>query len=131
MQSMRILGIDYGTKRVGIAITDAGGTLAFPHAVLPNDKYLIEALKKLRDEHGISAIVLGESKDYSGKHNPVMEHITTFRKVLEEQVAVPVHAEPEFLTSAEAERVQGKHNMHDASAAAIILQSYIDKRSEK
>ncbi|MBI4280926.1 Holliday junction resolvase RuvX [Candidatus Uhrbacteria bacterium] len=124
---MRLLGIDYGSKRVGTAISDETGTLAFPHAVLLNNKELLPALQKIIAEEKVTEIVMGESHDYKGKENPIMEGIRACRKTLEQETKLPVHLEPEFLTSAQAAYFQGKHDKLDASAAAIILQSYLDK----
>ena len=125
---MRYLGIDYGAKRVGIAFSDIEGGMAFPHAVLPNDKKLISTIKELCDKEHIAEIVLGESLDYKMKPNVIMEKITPFKKELEEVTVLPVHFEREFMTSAAAGHLQGKGEMIDASAAALILQSYLDKK---
>jgi len=58
-----------------------------------------------------------------------MDEILNFKKDLEKHFNITVHMEPEFLTSAQAEVIQGKNYKIDASAAAIILQSYLDKQS--
>lgn len=129
---MKFLGIDYGAKRVGIALSDSEGGMAFPHAVLPNDKKLISAIRELIEKEHIDEIVLGESLDYKMKPNVIMEKIVPFKKELEDVAGLPVHFEREFMTSAAAEHLQGKGEMIDASAAAIILQSYLDrKKSQK
>jgi putative Holliday junction resolvase len=128
---MKFLGIDYGAKRVGIATGDSDGGIAFPHAVLPNDKKLIPIIKELCDKEHIAEIVLGESLDYKMKPNVIMEKITPFKKELEHTTNLPVHFEREFMTSAAAEHLQGKGEMIDASAAAIILQSYLDKKKNQ
>jgi len=125
---MRYLGIDYGAKRIGIATGDSDGGMAFPHAVLPNDKKLISTIKELCDKEHIAEIILGESLDYKMKPNVIMEKITPFKKELEDAIELPVHFEREFMTSAAAEHLQGKGEMIDASAAALILQSYLDKK---
>jgi len=125
---MRYLGIDYGAKRIGIATGDSDGGMAFPHAVLPNDKKLISAIKSMCEKEHIDAIVLGESLDYKMKPNVIMEKITPFKNELEDATGLPVHFEREFMTSAAAEHLQGKGEMIDASAAALILQSYLDKK---
>ncbi|MBI5816961.1 MAG: pre-16S rRNA-processing nuclease YqgF [Candidatus Yonathbacteria bacterium] len=125
---MKYLGIDYGTKRVGIATGDSDGGMAFPHAVLPNNKKLIPTIKELCDREHINEIVLGESLDYKMKPNVIMEKIIPFKKELENATNLPVLFEREFMTSAAAEHVQGKGKMIDASAAAIILQSYLDRK---
>jgi len=127
----RLLGIDYGAKRVGLAITDEDGTLAFPLVVLRNTSRLVEEVKEICEEEGIGGIVLGESRNFAGEENPVQEKIGAFKKKLEKAVGLPIRYEPEFMTSAQAGRVQGEREMRDASAAAIILQSSIDKGNRK
>lgn len=124
---MRFLGIDYGSKRVGAALSDEAGEFALPLQVLPNTATLLPALKKIIAEKKVGAVVLGESKNFKGEPNLIMKKIAEFKRVLEDETGLPVHLEPEFLTSAEAERVQGKNRMQDASAAALILKSYLER----
>jgi len=124
----KFLGIDYGTKRVGIALSDDKGTMAFPKTVLENTPHLLEEIGALCAAEGVAEIVVGESLNYAQEPNPLMEHIAPFKQRLEETLKIPVRLEPEFLTSAEAKHVQGETASLDASAAAIILQSYLDKR---
>jgi putative Holliday junction resolvase len=125
---MRLLGIDYGKRRIGIAISDDKGMMAFPKAVLPNDNYLMSEIKALVEGHDIGTIVIGESKDYQMKDNPLMEDIRRFALELEREAGVVAVYEPELLSSHQAAHFQGKTAMIDASAASIILQSYIDRK---
>lgn len=125
---MTMLGIDYGTKRVGIAYSDKTNTVGLPLAVIPNDAELFDAIQRVAAEKEASAVVVGESKSHRGEDNPIMEDIRRFAKELEEKIALPVHFEPEFMSSMQAERFQGKTATLDASAAAIILQSYLDRQ---
>jgi putative holliday junction resolvase len=124
---MRLLGIDYGKKRVGVSITDDKGMMAFPKAVLPNDNFLFSEIKNLVESRGIEKIILGESKDYKMNDNPIMSRIRAFKDELERDLDIAVIYEPELLTSHQAAHFQGKTDMIDASAASIILQSYIDR----
>lgn len=126
----RFLGIDFGRKRVGIAMSDEEGKIAFPKAVYPNDKKLLGRVADFYKENSVAGIVLGESKNYKGKDNPIMKDIIEFKKELETATSLPIFMEPEFMSSSEAEkmRVEGDNaEMLDASAAAVILQSYLDK----
>ncbi len=127
---MRLLGIDFGRKRVGIAMSDEEQKIAFPKVVHPNDKKLVERITEYCKENSIAGIVLGESKNYKGEDNSVMKDILKFKKELEEKISLPVFMELEFMTSAEAEKMRADDGakMLDASAAAIILQSYLDKK---
>ena len=126
---MRLFGIDYGTKRVGLALSDESGRFAFPYRVLTNtgSQKLTDEIAAVCQKEKVRRIVLGESRNYRGEANPVMKQIETLKKRLVEKTGLPVTLEPEFLTSAEAERLQGKTAEHDAAAAALILKSYIDK----
>lgn len=142
---MKYIGIDYGTKRVGIALSDDNGKIAFPKCVLANDNNIIENLKALILENGVEKIVLGESKNYKMEDNEIMTEISDLKKVLETELEIDVDFQAEFLSSIEAEKMRGnlgqkserdgkgtsgagKEGMLDASAAAIILQSYLDKK---
>lgn len=125
---MRYLGIDFGGKRIGIAVSDDNGGIAFPLSVIQNDKNLLENISKIIKKEKIEAIILGESKNFQNESNPIMVEIEEFKKNLEEKLKIKVFYEPEFLTSQQAKKIQGENQMHDASAAAIILQSYLDRK---
>lgn len=125
---MKYLGIDYGTKRIGLAVSDDSGQMAFPLKVVPVGKnYIQEILAEIKSNN-IESIIIGESKNYQGQENAVMTEIKKFIEILKKEINLPIHLEPEFMTSAQAERGQGKNAMLDASAATIILQSFLDKR---
>ncbi len=128
---MRYLGIDFGSKRVGLAISDETGSFAFPLSVIENSTDIVEDIIALCKENDISEIVVGESRDFSQKNNKIMEEIIPFVEKLKKEIGLSVHMHPEFLTSQEAERLQGKNDMHDASAAAIILKSFLDLKNNK
>lgn len=124
---MKYLGIDYGTKRVGIATSDDGGQMAFPLRVLLNSRSLIAHIAKIcRDEH-IDTIVMGESLNFQNKHNVIMGEITPFAEELKRETGLPLVFMNEVLSSREAMHLQGDNSENDASAAAIVLQSYLDK----
>ncbi len=123
------LGVDFGEKRVGIAISDEGGKIAVPKAVLPNNSALLRDIKDMVKTHGTQMIVLGESNDLKGVRNSIMDNIDRFKGVLEREVGVEVIYEPEFLTSHHAAQMHENKPNLDASAAALILQSYLDKKN--
>ena len=123
---MKYLGIDYGAKRVGLAVSEPGEKFAFPFKVLEVSKELVSEIAKICNDEKIEGIVVGESKDFSQNENEVMVEIKPFVEKLRVKTGLPVHMHPEFLTSIEAERLQGHNEMHDASAAALILKSYLD-----
>ena len=125
---MRSLGVDYGKKRVGVALSDESGKFALPKAVLPAGTKLADALSALAASAGVKKIIIGESRDYGGRENALFADV----HVLERQLKVlgfEVILEPEYGSSVEASRFQGKNEMNDASAAAIILQRYLDKNN--
>jgi putative Holliday junction resolvase len=128
---MRFMGIDFGTKRVGVAVSDSENKFAIPHSVVPNTKTLIDDLNTIMCNNEVEVIILGESKDFKGKDNKVMEKIRAFKTEIENKLHKQVIFEPEFLTSHQAQHIQGKTELIDASAAAIILQSYLDRLANK
>lgn len=125
---MTILGIDYGAKRVGTSVSDASETLAFPNGTLENTKTLVTEMCALANEKGARMIVIGKSEDMQGRDNPIMERITAFKKELETVLALPVVFQEEYWTTEEARRFQGRMGDTDASAAALILQRFLDKQ---
>ncbi len=129
--SMRTLGIDFGSKRVGIALSDESGEFALPYGVIENNEHLIREIRELCTINNVGEVVVGDSKDFKGEDNAIMEHITPFVEKLKEVLGISVELHPEFLTSTQAERLQGKNDMLDASAAAIILSSYLELKKHK
>ncbi len=134
---MRHLGIDYGTKRIGLAVSDDTGMLAFPLAVVPSGPEALAKIAALAKERGVEHIVLGESRNFKNEPNVVMEDIEQFKADLAELSGLPVDYEREFFSSAAAARQfapgdSRKKNPSqeklDAAAAALILQSYLDRR---
>ena len=134
---MRILGIDYGTKRIGIAMSDEAGQFAIPHSTIQNvpnstsnvilkRRAIIGEIVSIANKNTVSIIVIGESRDYKGEPNKIFADVLELKKELE-SLSFTVHLEPEFMTSQQAERFQGKNDLTDASAAALILQAYLDK----
>lgn len=124
---MKYLGIDFGSKNVGLAVSDQAGQMAFPKDVLFNDKNLLKNLVDLIKKEKIEGVVFGESVDYAGSPNKIMTELNAFVEQLKKEIDIPIFFEPEFMTSLQAIRLQGKNEMLDASAATIILQSYLDK----
>ena len=138
---IRYLGIDYGTKRIGIALSDESGSVAFPHSVLSAGPKALQEVDTLIKAHGVGEVVMGESRTLAGEHNEVMEDIEQFKKDIEHLAELPVHYEREFFTSAMAARQfapeEGSRKAHpsqknlDASAAALILQSFLDRMQKR
>ncbi len=124
---MRYLGIDYGTRKIGLAVSDPNGDFAYPHSVIVNDKNLIRGLVQICRAEQIGGIVVGESLDLKGNPNPIMEEITNLAAQLSALAKLPVVWEKELYTTQEADRLMGRNKETDARAAALILKSYLDK----
>ncbi|MEK7081012.1 MAG: Holliday junction resolvase RuvX [Patescibacteria group bacterium] len=144
----RFLGIDYGTKRIGVATSDENHILAFPKEIIQNDSNTFKKLGNIIKKENISEIVVGESVDFSGKLNALSGRIEVFILELKEKFGLPVHKQKEFLTSVEARKFKNKKRdlspsqAHskvkqiksgrvDASAAALILQRYLDRKNQQ
>ena len=127
---MRFLGIDYGTKRVGVAIGDMENRLALPLRTLKEEKQaeVIAALCRLIKEEDVSGVVLGEPTTLAGERGQAAEHVRAFGVALETACApIPVFFVDERFSSALADRetpITGGDR--DATAAAAILQTYLD-----
>lgn len=143
---MKYLGIDYGTKKIGIAISDDNGKIAFPYMIIPTtEKYL--KIEEIIKKEKIAEVVIGKSLDLKGQQNKVQEEINNFSAILGMQYGIPVHMVPEFFSSSEArhlkindrqrekpvanprrgeKKTSAKNENVDAKAAAIILQRHLD-----
>ena len=136
---MKYLGIDYGTKRIGLARSDGTGTLAFPLVTVKAGNTAVSEIAEIVKKEEIEKIVLGESRNFKGEANEVMEDIEQFKKDLAEFTGLEVVYEAEFLSSAAAARQfegdfgrgdKPSQEKLDASAAAMILQSYLDRNKQ-
>jgi putative holliday junction resolvase len=127
---MRILGIDFGSKRVGVAVSDEKREFAMPLSVVQNTPELVDEIEKIAKDNEADEIVLGESRNYKGEGNNILLSSMKFKEQLEAK-GFRVIWEAEFMTSIQAERIQGKNEKSDASAAALILQSYLDRSKEE
>lgn len=121
------MGIDYGEKRIGLAITDEKKQFAFPYSVIENKSQIIKKIQEIIKKEAIKKIILGLPLDIAGRPNPVLKSVEKFKKNLEKVSGLSVEFENEIFTTKEAERIQGKHGKIDASAAALILKSYLAK----
>ncbi len=130
-----VLGIDYGEKRVGLAISAEDGTFAFPLALLANTNELVREVASVVRERNVHHIVMGASENPQGGDNLIKERITLCADALKRATGVAVELVPESFSSAEARRAFEVLALSratslpavDAAAAAIILQSYLDK----
>ena len=141
---MRVLGIDYGARRIGLALSDATATLASPWRMLQRPPSEAETLRLLigeittlkNQDDGLEAVVVGWPRRLDGSatdHTPIVE---AFARSLTAQIDVPVVLQDERLSSTEAESRLARREKDwrkrkqqlDAAAAAVILQDYLDSR---
>lgn len=134
---MRYLAIDYGTKRVGLALSDEGGNMGFPHSTVTNNGRLIDEIIELITHKNVGAVVMGESLGFDRTPNPVAKAAHEFGTLIERRTGLTVSYEPETLTTQEARRnfegvrEPGSGSAHvDASAAALILTSFLDRQKQ-
>lgn len=139
---MRILGIDYGDSRIGVAVSDAGGRLAFDVCVVDASKgrgHAVSELLKLKDQYGAQILVIGLPANMNGTKGDRAVKTEKFARHL--KAAAPdltIVFEDERLTTKYADRLMleaGKHQRQkgesDRLAAMIILQGYLDKRNSE
>lgn len=119
---MRILALDYGSKHIGVAISDPEHIVAFPRMVLKNNKEIFNELKKIIEQEGVSQIIIGWPLSLDGKITNQTTQTASFITELETILKLPITKMDERWTTAQADRYQGD----DAMAAQIILQTYLD-----
>lgn len=123
----RLLGIDYGEKFVGVAISDESNRTANPLTTLVNDNTFLERLLSLIREHTIETIVLGESTQLSGVANPIQTRIDALSSVLREK-GYRIDTISEHWSSQQVRRAYDDTTKRvDAEAAALLLNFYIEK----
>jgi putative Holliday junction resolvase len=141
---VRVLGIDYGARRIGLALSDATGTLASPWRLIQRpaserDTVAIierEITQLIENEDGLQAVVVGWPRRLDGSATHLTPIVEAFARALEQRVAVPVILQDERLSSHEAEsRLAARERdwrrrkaKLDAASAAIVLQDYLDHR---
>ncbi len=151
----RIMALDVGSVRIGIALSDASGFLASPHSTLHvsrDETHLWEAIQRLIDETEAESLVVGLPISLDGQIHAQGARIQAFVERLKQHIAIPVTFWDERLSTVEAERLlaergqassggrarsgksaRRKRNQQgiDALAAAVILQEYLDHASSK
>ena len=123
---MKILGIDYGEKRIGLAISDESLTLARELDILPPKEFWVN-LKGIIDEHEVSEIVIGWPLNMDGQETKKTHEVAIFKSKVESETGLPVKVTDERLSSRMAESISGQKKDLDSLAAEIILQNFLDK----
>ncbi len=140
---MRVLGIDFGEVRIGLAVSDPTGTLARPlRTVTPGGSLAeraaavgAEATAMAAEEDGLGALVVGVPRSLDGTAHQQTERVLAFVEALRSSTTVPVALQDERLTSVEAEQRLATRERDwrkrkarlDAASAAVILQDYLDR----
>lgn len=123
----KYLGIDYGSKKIGLAVSDEEGKFAFPFSILSNrdkTRSLKEILNILKEKK-IGDVVIGESVNLKGEANKILVEAKEFAEKIKKE-NFEIHFEKEWLSTIEARRFNDRKDADD-SAAAIILQRFLDK----
>lgn len=133
---MRILSLDHGTKRIGVAVSDELKMLAHPLEYIPAEPFaaFVARLKQLLLEKEVELILVGMPRNMNGSYGPAALKVQEFVAALKTAVTAPIKTWDERLTSAQANRflIQGnvrrenRKGKVDKMAAAILLQSYLD-----
>jgi len=132
----KYLGIDYGAKKIGLAISDDLGKIAFALKIISNQgrEKVLQEIFEILNKYKIQKIVIGESVNNLGEKNPIAEKIQDLishlqNKIKQEKInkkEIEIYLEKEWYSTMEARQYHDSHQA-DASAAAIILQRYLDK----
>jgi len=133
---MRILAIDHGTKRMGIAISDELGIIAQPLEFIQAEPFaeFLDRLREIIREKQVELMVVGMPRNMDGGYGPAALKVQEFVAVLKSSITIPIKTLDERLTSAEANRALVLGNVRrdqrkekvDKMAAAILLQGYLD-----
>jgi putative Holliday junction resolvase len=133
---MRILALDHGTKRIGVAVSDELKMIAQPLEFIPAEPFadVLARLKEIILQKEVELILVGMPRNMDGSYGPAALKVREFAAVLKDKIAVPIQTWDERLTSAQAQRflIQGgvrreqRKQKVDKTAAAILLQSYLD-----
>ena len=132
---MRIMGVDYGDARPGIAMSDLLCSIVGTTTVIPSrkDEKTIAEIQKLIQQNGVTEIVVGLPKNMDGSEGPRAEVCREFAAKLEEATGLPIKMWDERRTTVEAHNILSAHNYHgqkrkntvDAVAASLILEGYL------
>lgn len=137
---MRIIGIDYGEKRIGIALSDCSGIIAMPHKVIECkcEKTVLNEIMRICEDTGADKIVVGLPLNMDGSSGKMSDTVKSFCESLCKTTGLPVEKWDERLSSAQAERalLEGdlsrskRKQVIDKVAAQMILQSYLDAQED-
>ncbi|MGB9561380.1 MAG: Holliday junction resolvase RuvX [bacterium] len=138
----RFLGIDYGRRRVGLAISDSCGRIAMPLETIRISSIdeLVNVVAGIVRERGVGEIIIGNPlRTDTGEESEISGDVFVLKEKLEKALSLKVHLLPEWLTSVEAEKILKRHKSRhlkrkgliDKLSAAIILQTFLEMRWQK
>ena len=132
----RILGVDYGTRRIGLALSDPTGTLASPLPFLENNgnEKVAAQLKELVRIQGIETVVVGLPRNMDGTYGPSAQRVREFITQIQPQIPAKIIPQDERLTTSQASKDLAQMGLNqkdlrkkvDSSSAALILQQFLD-----
>ncbi len=126
---MKYLGLDYGSKRIGIAASDAEGKIAFPRVTVGNNTKFFSTIAEIIKDEQIEHIVIGDTRTMSGHANPVTMSVEKMIEDLAKRFNLPVTRAREAGSSgAVSENAPRGEKHNDSSAAAFILQRFLDMK---
>lgn len=130
---MRYLGIDFGTKRIGVALSDPGGNIAFPHSTVyrRGNVFIYDQILSLAKREHVAKIILGLPLGMDGSETEESGRVREFAKELGAKTNIPVEFENEMFSSRMAADAGVAKEHVDESSAALILQSYLDRENPK
>jgi putative Holliday junction resolvase len=138
---LRVLGVDLGSVRIGIAVSDAGGLLASPHAVIASEgkRRDVERIGEIVASSGAELVVVGMPTTLRGERGTAAEQVEEIVRELTDHLDVPVATWDERMTTAVAERAlleagerrEVRREVRDKVAAAVMLQSYLDAQRRR
>jgi len=133
----RILGIDFGTRRIGLALSDPTGTLASPLPFLENSgpQKVATALQKLVQAQDVQTVVIGLPRNMDGTYGPSAQKVREFITQIQAHISAEIIPQDERLTTAQASRDLSQMGLSqkdlrkkvDSSSAALILQQFLDR----
>jgi putative holliday junction resolvase len=125
---MKLLGIDYGTKRIGFAAGDTAQGIAFPRKVTEGREQALDYIGRMIDQEGVSRVVIGIPVRHSGEEGALAAAIRLFAKEVAEKLGIEVVFENEIFSTKAIQPGTVSKDKIDAASAALILQSYLDKK---
>ena len=133
----RALGIDFGTRRIGLALSDPTGTLASPLPFLENTgaREVVSRLKELVENKGIETVVVGLPRNMDGTYGPSADKVRSFVAQIQPHISAKILTQDERLTTSQASRDLAQMGLNqkdlrqkiDSASATLILQQFLDR----